>query len=1122
MDEPQAAPPPPEKSAEVSAPLPDALKSFKAFAGAALGYLATFLLLFFLLKAAVEGFQNTSYLRWILLAALLVAVGLSGWLLYKKRRIWEVFRVPALLAILLVVYSAILYPTSDPKALTLFGRTTEALLNPVFLIVLLFLIAALWLKSKGPTWLKIAVTVILAYCSLAFFYGMLRGVGLEDAFLGVDFFAFIPWFFLQPVYLTIHFVFPLVFVLLIFFWLKSRKSDPQRAKIFLSLGVLVLVTDVIGFVAMARNRVPNLFSSLLPSSPGVGEAITTIVDPGGRSVTVRLATKDFENARRKETAQFYSMALSYTKAEGDKRLFNLSIKDSAGKDVLFLGKDDFDFFENGQRQEPYDVLFELGGVKTGQNIILVLDHSGSMNKVIDQLKLAAKAFIDLKSRGDKILLIPFSSSPSAQPISTDKNTLKAQIDAIRSGGGTGLYQAVILGYDLGEKLSVPTTMVVMTDGVASDKNQERETQLAQKLASKKLRVYSVGLGKEKDVDEPFLKKLASEGGGKYYRTEDAGKLKDIYQTIGAELQSKYTAWYLHQVPAPWIALASPAKDSLVSGPTLFTGKVTNIAEIQLNKVEFFIDGMKVGEQQGGTGADYSLPLDPKTLALGKHQLKVVATGADGKTGMDEGTIEIQPAAELKIVRPGNGDTVTGATEIEATLLLRADKALSQLQFSVDGTPIGSAGQPPYVTPWNTDGLAPGEHTVKAQALFSDGTTVEDAIKVNISREMGLAWKNPAPNAELVGTVPLQVTFLNENPQDPVSAVQYFNGDTLLTTVTAAPFEYAWNTSGLAPGTYPLKAIAQTKAGKTVPASLRTQISLGQLVVDLVGSGETGEKAKFFFPPENVEIILDVSNSMWAQLPDGTKIDIAKQVLGGIVEQIPDQTRVAFRVYGGKSPVGKNDCQDSELLVPLSPLNRAALLEKIQGLVPRGKTPIAYSLKQVPADLGGGKGSSVVLLITDGLESCNGDPAAAAAELKQKGIQSKVHVVGYDVGDEKSKADLTKIAEAGGGKFFAAGTGVELKEAIIQAATADYRVLNDQGQEVLRSAVGNKVNALRPGSYQLVVDLNPPLTMPGLMIRPNQAAKILIQRGASGFQLIQGSTPSTEIQPSPPSPGPAPL
>ena len=450
----------------------------------------------------------------------------------------------------------------------------------------------------------------------------------------------------------------------------------------------------------------------------------------------------------------------------------------------------------------------------------------------------------------------------------------------------------------------------------------------------------------------------------------------------------------------------------------------------------------------------------------------------------------------------------GTVPIEAALTLRKKTSFSRVEFSVDEKLIGSVSTEPLLVTWDTAEVAAGTHAIRAEALLADGTKVVDQVQVRVAKAMSARFTSPTENSELPLTAPLALAIDNERPDDRVVEVNYRTDQQEIGPAKLAPFAFQWDTRQLTAGKYVVRAEAKTRSGKIANASVSTQITSGELVVDLqsVAGNETSEvekePAKFFFAPENVLIILDASNSMWGQLPSGSKIDIAKQVLAEIVEMIPQETKVALRVYGSQSPVGRGNCRDTKLLRGLSPVNKQQILAQIRGITPRGKTPIAYSLGQTVSDLQGSKGASVVLLITDGLESCNGDPVAAARQLAEQGVNTTLHVIGYDVEDALQQEDLARVAAAGGGKFFPANTGAELTEAIVDAATVEYQVFNAENQQVLKASVSAEKQTLRTGTYRLRIDLDPPLELNPLVVTGGKTNRVFVQQKDKSFTLLQ--------------------
>jgi Ca-activated chloride channel family protein len=144
-------------------------------------------------------------------------------------------------------------------------------------------------------------------------------------------------------------------------------------------------------------------------------------------------------------------------------------------------------------------------------------------------------------------------------------------------------------------------------------------------------------------------------------------------------------------------------------------------------------------------------------------------------------------------------------------------------------------------------------------------------------------------------------------------------------------------------------------------------------------------------------ILDASNSMNLDWNNQTRMAAAKEVmiksLDGL-RNIPD-LEIALRVYGHQSVVTNTyqDCQDTKLEVPFGPNNIDPIKLKIKGLQAKGATPIARSLEAAAADFPDTLARNFIILVTDGLESCDNDPCIIARKLKEKGVKVTPFVIG---------------------------------------------------------------------------------------------------------------------------------
>jgi len=178
---------------------------------------------------------------------------------------------------------------------------------------------------------------------------------------------------------------------------------------------------------------------------------------------------------------------------------------------------------------------------------------------------------------------------------------------------------------------------------------------------------------------------------------------------------------------------------------------------------------------------------------------------------------------------------------------------------------------------------------------------------------------------------------------------------------------------------------------------------------------------------SVLFILDASGSMWAKLENKDKISIAKEVMTNLIKELPEGVSVGLEVYGHRR---KGDCKDIEVLVPVGKGDKATLIQQIQSIQPKGETPITNSLEMAGELLKETEGETTVVLVSDGKETCKGDPCALVKALKEQGIHVTVHVVGFGVTNEE-KQQLACIAEAGGGKYFTAQNANQLKGALTE-------------------------------------------------------------------------------------------
>jgi len=173
------------------------------------------------------------------------------------------------------------------------------------------------------------------------------------------------------------------------------------------------------------------------------------------------------------------------------------------------------------------------------------------------------------------------------------------------------------------------------------------------------------------------------------------------------------------------------------------------------------------------------------------------------------------------------------------------------------------------------------------------------------------------------------------------------------------------------------------------------------------------------------LVLDASGSMWGQIKGRAKIDIAKTVMAEIIDAIPPDFQTGLTVYGHRS---KADCKDIEMVIPVGPHNAAAMKARVKAISPKGKTPLSEAVRQAAQALRFTEERATVILVSDGLETCDVDPCALAAELAGSGADFTVHVIGFDISQE-DQGRLRCLADKTGGLFLAAGDAGSLRDAL---------------------------------------------------------------------------------------------
>ncbi|MGB3916901.1 MAG: VWA domain-containing protein [Thiothrix litoralis] len=241
------------------------------------------------------------------------------------------------------------------------------------------------------------------------------------------------------------------------------------------------------------------------------------------------------------------------------------------------------------------------------------------------------------------------------------------------------------------------------------------------------------------------------------------------------------------------------------------------------------------------------------------------------------------------------------------------------------------------------------------------------------------------------------------------------------------------------------------------------------------------------------IVLDASNSMWGQTNGFHKITQARLGLEALLAQQPAHAAIGLMTYGNRY---KSDCNDISVVATPGEQDIPSLIQHINGIAPYGRSPISAALEQA-ANLLNGEGN--IVLVSDGPESCQGDPCATAARLKADNPAVQIHVLSFE--NVASETSLHCLADNTGGHFALIGDASQLAQQLLPAPaplpapestagadntpatltlsasasgsdnnlTASYLIYTDKGEHVASLTARTEASqVLPPGKYQINV------------------------------------------------------
>ena len=358
----------------------------------------------------------------------------------------------------------------------------------------------------------------------------------------------------------------------------------------------------------------------------------------------------------------------------------------------------------------------------------------------------------------------------------------------------------------------------------------------------------------------------------------------------------------------------------------------------------------------------------------------------------------KPDLEAEIVKPTKEDVVKGETEIEVSVHTDPSFPVEKVEFYADGELLQNMTETPWELKWDA-GEENRSHEVRIIAYNNAGMSIEDTV----------ITKKPRGKTKIV------VEGAGDDKL-PVEKVEIYSGGKLIKTLTQPPWETlldAWSETS----DHEVRVIVHKQTGPSTGTLLVTSV---EGVVHTTGPVSDESRSAATPATRSVLFILDASSSMRDSIEGRPKMDIARDVLAQVIKGLPDGMMVGLRVYGHRfaGPPGPITCTDSELKIPIGPLDKQKFVDILNTIKPTGNTPLVYSLLQAKGDFREvTTGERRVVLVSDGYDSCGGDPSEIKESMMTKGLPFVyVDVVGFALGNENDKEKLRNIAQSTGGIY----------------------------------------------------------------------------------------------------------
>ena len=211
---------------------------------------------------------------------------------------------------------------------------------------------------------------------------------------------------------------------------------------------------------------------------------------------------------------------------------------------------------------------------------------------------------------------------------------------------------------------------------------------------------------------------------------------------------------------------------------------------------------------------------------------------------------------------------------------------------------------------------------------------------------------------------------------------------------------------------------------------------------------------------NISVLIDASGSMKAYVGGEQMMASAKDAVKRFGAGLPEDTIVSLRVYGhegtGSSADKGMSCASNELIYSPDVYEESSFNEALTQFEAAGWTPLAAAIKAGGEDLqvkASAKTQNMIFVVSDGVETCDGNPVEEAKKLATSDLNVEVNVLGFNV-DSEGQKQLKKVAEEGNGKYANVKSRVDFQNTFQSMLAEANAVVRELNQKVVH---GNDIN-----------------------------------------------------------------